>query len=474
MRNIILSLLLTFLASSTYADEPTTATNDKIHDALNYLALWADADRAYSQIPGLSMAVAYDGEVIWSKGFGHMDQSRKRPTTAESVYSICSISKLFTAIAIMKLRDEGALDLDDPVAKHLPWFKIKQIHQGSGPVTIRNILSHSSGLPRESDFPYWSLPDFKFPTREEMMERIKDQETLYPSDTYYQYSNLGLSLAGEIVAAVSGVSFEKYVQDQILDPMGLTNTSVQMPEQQVGKKLATGYSGLNRDGKRVEMPFFKANAIAPAAGFASTVEDLAIFAAWQMNVFKGKSNILKNNTLREMQRPHWVNESWDGGRGLGFGVYRFRGATFTGHSGSCPGYRSQVLLQKESKIAVAMAANASMVDTNHYTQNAWALIKHALKNGSGQTKGFDQYTGTYNGQPWDGEAVVFPWEGGLAFAYFPASDPLKAIARLKHIEGNRFRRITDRGVLAEDVVFVMANGKATHMNQGANTMKRMN
>ena len=125
----------------------------------------------------------------------------------------------------MQLRDEGLLRLDDPIADHLPWFTIQDSHPETGAIDLQGVLTHSAGLPRESDHPYWTGPEYPFPTSEQIIDRISDQEELYPADTYYQYSNLGLTLAGEVVAAISGQPYAEYVQEHILDPLGLDSTS---------------------------------------------------------------------------------------------------------------------------------------------------------------------------------------------------------------------------------------------------------
>jgi CubicO group peptidase (beta-lactamase class C family) len=157
------------------ADDPRVAS------ALEVLRVWLEAQRAYDQIPGVSAAVVYDQEVLWSGGFGYADGERLVPATPGTIYSICSISKLFTSIAVMQLRDAGKLRLDDPVEKHLPWFTIKRTAPEGPEITIEGLLTHASGLPRESDHPYWTGPEFKFPTREEIIESLSKQETRYPA-----------------------------------------------------------------------------------------------------------------------------------------------------------------------------------------------------------------------------------------------------------------------------------------------------
>ena len=252
----------------------------RVISALELLEVWIDAHLAYEHIPGISVAIVHDQDLLWSRGFGYADLERKVAISPQTIFSICSVSKLFTSIAVMQLRDAGKLNLDDPIEKHLPWFNIQQTYTDVPPATVRGLLTHTSGLPRESAFPYWTDPNFPFPTREAMRERVSSQHTLYPADRYYQYSNLGMALLGEIVAAASGMSYDSYVRQQILEPLGMNDTTTDIPLELAGGQLATGYSPLNRSGQRHEMALFQARAIAPAAGYASTVEDLARFASW--------------------------------------------------------------------------------------------------------------------------------------------------------------------------------------------------
>src|SRR5690606_13429833 len=142
---------------------------------------------------------------------------------------------------------------DDPVSEYLPTFNIQQKYEQSGPITIRSILTHSSGLPREADAPYWTGPDFPFLTQQEMNEKLGNQETLYSASTYFQYSNLGMSLLGEVIEKVSGVPYDKYIDDLILKPLQLNNTKTVLLQDQWGKQMATGYCYLKRDGSRDKM-----------------------------------------------------------------------------------------------------------------------------------------------------------------------------------------------------------------------------
>src|SRR5215813_13132021 len=341
----LIVLLGALLAVSSSASAQSIDQNPRVKQALKLMQVWVDAQRDYQQIPGLSAAVVYDQQVIWSGGFGFADLARKTPATPSTIYSICSISKLFTSIGVMQLRDAGKLRIDDPVAQHIPWFKIKRADPLGPEITVEGLLTHSSGLPRESDYPYWSGPEFNFPTRDQVKERIASQETLYPAETYFQYSNLGLTLAGELITSVSGEDYAAYVSKHILGPLGLKSTTPEIPEKERSGRLATGYSALRRDGTRVPVAFFMARGIAPAAGYASTAEDLARFASWQFRlVAKGGTEVVKATTLAEMYRVHWAEPDYEILWGLGFRIVRHGEKSFVGHDGSCPGFRSSLLL----------------------------------------------------------------------------------------------------------------------------------
>jgi CubicO group peptidase (beta-lactamase class C family) len=199
--SVLVTLITAFpvLAEDDALTTEQILTHPEMTGAIAAIDAYIEGIQTYEKVPGISAGIVHDQQLIWHKGYGYSNLETKRPADADTLYSICSISKLFTAIGIMQLRDAGELNLRDPVGDHLDWFNIKQAHDGSGPATIESLLTHSSGLPRESDYPYWNGPDFPFPTRAQIIDRLSVQETLYPAQHYFQYSNLALTLAGEIV-----------------------------------------------------------------------------------------------------------------------------------------------------------------------------------------------------------------------------------------------------------------------------------
>ena len=312
--------------------------NPRVQEAFDVLDKWIESEVGYKRFPGLSIAVVHDQDVIWTGRYGFANIEDKLPARPDTIYSICSISKLFTNIAIMQLRDAGKLDLDDPLAKHLSWFSIKPVDPKAPPITIRSVMRHSSGLPREVAAPYNGEPDLPWEDRAVILKNLPGQETLYPPDTYHQYSNLGISLLGEVVAAVSGTALRGiHCQEHPRAPGHEGHNPVPSGggiRQAHGHRLQPLGAG-GRPGPDAVLP--GAWARLPAAGLASTALDLAKFASWQFRALDNRdSSVLSGYTLKEMQRVNWVD--WDRTTmwGLGFMNWRYKDWTLVGHSGGCP------------------------------------------------------------------------------------------------------------------------------------------
>lgn len=464
-------LVIAFGVASQYSGAQTDA-KEPLSDAIQYIDAWLEAQQAYDRLPGLSVGIVRDQELIWSKGYGFSDVKKKIPTTAETVYSICSITKLFTSVAIMQLYEQGKLSLDDSLSAILPERKIRQQFADSGPITIRGLLTHSSGLPREADFPYWTGPEYKFPTREQIHQKLEEQETLYPASTYFQYSNLGMVLLGEVIEKLSGQPYEVYIQEYILEPLRLTHTFPKLPEQLWGNKLAQGFSSITREGTRDVIPRFDAAGMQAAAGYASNVHDLAQFASWQFRLLgNGGKEILKAATLKEMHRVHWVDPDWQIHWGLGFVLFQNGGKTLTADWGTCPGYRSIIVMDPEEKLAIIVLINA-MQNPWKYAQHIRHIILKGEKENNSRIIRIDpeQYNGIYTAQPWGSEKKVLNWYGNLAILDLPSNNPLEDMTLLQHISGDVFRTIRRDEALGEEVRFERdeKTGKVTRMWRHSN------
>ncbi|MEZ5680804.1 MAG: serine hydrolase domain-containing protein [Erythrobacter sp.] len=446
-------------------------------EAIRAVDLWVEGQRQYRKIPGMSVAIAQGEKTAWAKGFGTTDRARQTPATPDTIYSICSISKLFTAIALMQQWEQGKVMLDAPLTDYLPWARLADDPRESVPVTLRGALTHSAGLPRESDYPYWTGPDFPFPSQDQIRARIASQAPLYPASTTWQYSNLGLTLVGETVEAVSGTPFGDYVRANIIDPLDLDHTRPAIPNDLYGRQMAVGWGALKPDGTRPEVKLFDPAGITPAAGFSSTVADLAKFASWTFRLAKsGKAEVLRASTLREMQRVHYISPDWNTSWGLGFAVRNMDGTNVVGHGGSCPGYRSTLMIAPSEEMGVAVAMNA-MDSPEDFAIGVAALVK-----ARGSAAAFDavegvdlqDYAGVYDGQPWDSEYFLIPWAGGLTWLGPDNNEPANRMWRLKPLGGDRFRVVTDKGEEREEVVFQRDHaGKVSGYTQHSNNNRRV-
>jgi CubicO group peptidase (beta-lactamase class C family) len=319
------------------------------------IRVWIEENMDYYHIPGIALAVMYQDSLLWTQGFGVKSFETGERITPQALFRIASISKLFTSTAILQLRDAGRLRLDDPVHKYLSWFKIKNPYEESPQVTIRHLLTHTSGLPRESDFPYWT--DHKFPTREQLIAMLPQQEMIFPPETKLKYSNLGMALLGEVIAAVSGTPYPDYIQKNILQPLGLKSTKVELSGEDKSS-LATGYLRYRYGKPREKAPFTDSKGLMAAANLSSSVVDLARFCRFFYDTENPQYNkILKASTRKEMQRPHWVRPGWESAWGLGFSLSKFNRGILVGHGGWVAGYRSQLLFDPDKKIAVIVMMN---------------------------------------------------------------------------------------------------------------------
>ena len=458
------------------------AGDPRVVDAIKAWEEWVEYQAAINGVPGMSVGVVHDQELLATNAFGLANPDTGAPARPHTLYSICSISKLFTSIAVLQQRDAGTIRLDDAVGKHVSWFDIQDVYPNDEPTTIRGLLTHSSGLPRESDYPYWTEDDYPFPTRTEIMARLGEQHTLYPASRYFQYSNLGLTLAGEVVASASGRSFGQYVRGNILDPLEMKDTFTEVPEDLRGGRLAIGHSARKRDGSRDVVPPFQTRGIAPAAGFASNVPDLARFAMWQFRLLStGENEVLRASTLREMHRVQWVDPDWKTTWGLGFGILRVKDRTFVGHGGHCPGYRTQFRLEPKTKVAIIVLTNAIGSEVGLYAAKGFELIGPAVEKAledpddvAERDPEFDRYTGIYD-TIW-GQSAIVRWEDGLAALSLDTRDPKAGLVKLKKTGKHVFRRVRkdDEEQPGEEFVFDVAeDGTVTRVKQHSNWSRKV-
>jgi CubicO group peptidase (beta-lactamase class C family) len=244
---------------------------------------------------------------------------------------------------------------------------------------------------------------------------------------------------GEIVQEVSGVSYEEYIIKNILEPLALTDTRTHLPENLYGNELARGYSFLTREGKRHLINFFQAKGIKPAAGFSSNVIDLTKFAAWQFRLMEDNTTeILKPSTLKYMHHIHWTDPDVKITRGLGFRVYKTAdGTRWIGHGGWCPGYKSILNLNPETKFAYSVMINAEGVDPEKYVVEMHNILKKVGELDENPTDYIQAQLGEYTGYYTFNysEHYISTWEGHLVMMPLQNDAPSESLLFLNTLRG---------------------------------------
>lgn len=439
---VLLNPFITFgQETQKVINHPDVASNIRLVEA------WIQSQIRYGKMPGVSIGIVYDGVTIYQKGFGYADVENKIPSTPDSRYRIASQSKLFTAIGIMILRDEGKLNLDDPIGKYLSWLKLKPFHESDPPVTIRQLLTHSSGISRDISS-HWT--DFKFPTRDEFRKLASTNlKLVYSPYSEWKYSNNAYTLLGEIIESVSGKSFDDFIKEKILLPLNMSATSV-VQDKAYQSTLAVGYGRKMPDGSRQKFEYADVKATAPMSGISSSVTDLSKFVAWQMRLlYQNKTEILNPNTLREMQRVQFMDKEWRWG--FGFCIYHKGEDDFIGHSGGHVGYTTNTAINTKEKIGIIVGVNS--IDGEPFHGSTWSItdrmfewltptIKQATteKSQTETLQNFREFEGFYSSI--HGESFVIFLDGKLKIVNPNTPDPKSGAWVLEPLSENSFKIIS--------------------------------
>jgi CubicO group peptidase (beta-lactamase class C family) len=298
--------------------------------------------RQAERLPSLAAAVLRDGTAIWLQAVGTASYEDGRDATPDTQYRIGSITKTFTATAVMQLRDAGLLDLDDRLQEHIP-----EVTEGSP--TIRRLLAHLSGFQRETGEMWVSG---QVPTIDELLAAMETYELVLPAARAHHYSNLAYALLGELVARRSGTSYTDYVDERIIGPLSLRRTTWQPREPYAQGYLVDEYAGTAH-----REPHTDLRGVAAMGQLWSTVGDLC---AWAAFLAGGREDVLDAGTVDEMWFPQvLVNPSrWDRGWGLGLELLNRDGSIFGGHGGAMPGHLAGVYVDRASGVGAAVLTNA--------------------------------------------------------------------------------------------------------------------
>ena len=320
-------------------------------------------------LPALSIAIIDDQQIVWAQGFGMADPQKKIPATANTVYRIGSVSKLFTDIAIMQLVERGELKLDDPITNYLPDFHPKNPFGTS--LTLRQLMSHRCGLLREP--PVGNYFETSQPSLAATVKSLNDTELVFAPNTHTKYSNAAIAVVGYVLETHSHRPFAEYLKSSVLDLMSLRSSSFQ-PDPAIITHLAKAQMW-TYDGLTFDAPTFQLG-MAPAGSMYSTVNDLGHFVSVLLAQGKTENGpLLKPATLEQMWSPQFPNP---GGSvfGLGFMVRSLDGHRLVGHGGAIYGFATTLDLLPEDKVGVVVFATKDAVNavTERIGEEALRLV----------------------------------------------------------------------------------------------------
>lgn len=321
------------------------------------LAAFADAFFAETmdalKVPGAAVVVVRGSEVLLSRGYGQADTDRKAPVDADTVFRAGSVSKLFTATAVMQLVEQGRLDLQADVNNYLQSFQLET--QFPGPVTVADLLLHTAGYDEESLGSHARSAAEGLPLGEFLAENMSPQTA--PAGEFISYNDLTMSLAGFLVEEVSGVPFEQYVAQNILQPLGMdSSTFVQPAPQPILDRLAVGYALNGSDFSPFAYDYIN---VGPAAALLTTAGDMGHFLSAHLT---GGAPLMNPETLSEMHATQFRMHEKLRGRTYGFSELFVNGRRVIFHDGGNPGFGNRLMLLPEEGVGFFITFNMDQSD----------------------------------------------------------------------------------------------------------------
>lgn len=446
-----LCLFFTLISSASIA-------NSQYEDMSQLINVWLDAQKDYDDIPSISGVIVQDQQVIWSGSFGESNRETGQAISLNAMGSICSVSKVFTATAIMKLVDNGKLSLDSKLHELLPKLTLKQAFPEGGDITIKALLTHSSGVPRDTEHAYWSSPAHHFPSEQELYQSLSATQTIHAVGSSIAYSNVGYALLGQVIEQVSGKSYKDFIETEIFSPLRMQDSTVELPQPLIGNRHTVGYTAKSRGGDRKRADLYQTRSMQSAAGISSTVMDLAKFTMWQFREVKSdKKEIMSSSSLLSMYEPHAKNQR--GSRGYGYAVTEDKDSNrWVTHGGMCPGYVSFLKIDVSNKMAYAIMVNANKVRAMAYVNGLIELMTQYTATSDGDIRKENQtlsdFVGFYDLTPWNSEYYVAKWKQDLMLLYLPADSLNYALYQYRQVADDRFQLIENGKFANEHLVFI--------------------
>jgi CubicO group peptidase (beta-lactamase class C family) len=347
---------------------------------------------AQKHFPGLTFGIVVDGKLIHAGAVGYTDVAKKTPATPQSVFRIASMTKSITALAILKLRDEGKLRLDEPVATYIPDVaKLTYLTADAPVLTVRNLMTHSGGFPEDNPWGDRQLAD----SDADLLTLMKGGVSFANvPGVAYEYSNLGFALLGRIITNVSGKPYQQYITETILKPLGMTHTEWEYTNVPTNQ-LALGYRWV--DGNWVEEPLLHDGSYGAMGGLLTSIEDFSKYVAFHLAAWPPRNDAepgspVRRSSVREMHIPRMFsgfspNFRFPSGRATPLVSHYAYGLGWTrdgdsreyvAHSGGLPGFGSQWRIMTDYGVGVIAFANLTYANIGAVN---WAVLDTLLAAG---------------------------------------------------------------------------------------------
>lgn len=391
-----------------------------------YMSWFIKEEMNSNSLVGLTVAFIDDDRVVWKKGFGYADRENKKKARPETSYKIASLSKLFTGTAVMQLEEKDLIDLDRPVTDYIPEFAIKSRFKDIKPITVRMLMTHHSGIPSDKGHGLFdeNPEPYKF-----VVDYLKDQYLSYPPGYMYCYSNLGVCLLGLIVERVSGDSFPDYIQQNILEPLQMSGSSMSYSYNH-DETMAMEYSGGKQEKCLIARDL-------PSAGMISNVNDLSKFLIMMMNEGTYKdTEILDDDTVEDMLDEQNDDNLMDFNRTMGLIWHISRPSlNYNGkvcmHRGISLYHRSEMVYLPDEKLGIIVLCN-----TDSGTEPVRKIVDQALLIALEQQKGIKPEP-----KPEIEQVNLSDDEKRFIIGEYAT---LKGLVKIKLIEDRLWAEITDR------------------------------
>jgi CubicO group peptidase (beta-lactamase class C family) len=411
----------------------TALTTEELSAELRSIVAKAQSER---RVPSVAAGVLRGGEIVWADAVGVADAESGEDATPEHQYRIGSITKTFTAVAVMQLRDAGKLELEDRLDAHIDV-------PARGDLTLRRMLSHGSGLQREIPGDVWETLRFPASTVE-LLATLEEAEPVLASGERWHYSNLAFVLLGETIAQLSGMPYEDYVEERILQPLGLSRTSFTPEAPTAIAYSVEPYSDVVR---REPMLVERTGGIAAAGQLWSTVGDLCRWASFLADpdpAVLTPESVELMTSVQTMADPYRWSLAW----GVGLMLVRKDDRIYCGHDGGMPGYLANVLVDRDDKVGAAVLVNGENVSP---TELSLALVAKTRERFPPEVEAWrpsappPSELATALGRWWsEGTEFVFRWRDGRLEARMAEALAWQPWARFEPIDGDRFRTVFGR------------------------------